>query len=138
MSEKPISYVIGFGFRSFYLLNKIDPHNHYLEYFFGLGAIGLFLLLALYFLVIYRVARAIAIGSASARPLFVGSLLSFLCILLAGFFSSPTSNLWSFVWAYIGAILRISCKGPADTSQEKITRKDRDGIPAGGGMRRHA
>jgi len=108
MSAEPVTFLVGFGWATFDLMNEWGSHNEYLRYIFELGLIGLSFLLFIYFAVLYEVRSAARYVSADARLILIGFACGYLSIIVSTLFNHMSAP-WLFVWGQTGLMLRFAC-----------------------------
>ena len=107
MAAAPLTMLVGFGWKTFSLMNPNASHNDYLELFFNLGVVGLLLAMIVYFSVVQHVRRALEIADPEARVILIAFLLGYASILIAIFFVNLHAP-WYFVWSFTGLMLRLA------------------------------
>ncbi len=117
MIQKPITFIVGYGWNTFQPFTGHASHNTYLTYLFNLGAIGIVLYLTLIRQIIRATRKGIEASEAFEKPYLLGFLFGFLSILMAIFFVNLYKP-WLFFWAYTGLMMRVVF----ETSAQSIRR----------------
>ena len=107
MSATPFTFLIGFGWGTFDLLNDLGSHNTYLEYLFELGLIGLGLLVFIFFSVVYQILVATRSIGVQNRLILIGFAFGYLSILVSTTLNHMSAP-WLFIWGLIGVVLRLA------------------------------
>lgn len=118
MWQSPQTLLVGFGWKSFNVLNPLSAHSEYLDYFFNLGLIGLSLIVFVYFAIIYYVIVAIRSASPQRRAILIGFLFGYLSILVSNVFGNLHAP-WLYIWALTGVVLRFAVTVDLSVSQQE-------------------
>lgn len=123
MFENPITLVTGYGWDTYFQFRifRYAPHNSYLNIFFELGAIGILPVLITFTNVVRHANRAMSITTPETRAVLFAFVIGLLAILVAIFFVDISSP-WIFLWAYIGASMRLAIE------QEKVASSKIDEV----------
>jgi hypothetical protein len=108
MTRTPLTLLTGFGWDVYYVMPfRYAPHNHYLGTYFDLGipGVGLFVLLMSR---IVKVARSV-VGFADdeTRPHLLAFVFGMFALLISIVFADLFDP-WSYIWLYVGAMMRIA------------------------------
>jgi O-antigen ligase len=103
--EKPITFLVGYGWDTYRAYQHRASHNVYLGFLFELGVIGL----GLYLFIVARIFNFIrkAIPTSASRPHLVAFLVGFSSVLVSVFFVNLYEP-WLFVWAYTGLMMQVA------------------------------
>jgi O-antigen ligase len=132
MFRTPITLLTGFGWESYATFPfRWVTHNHYLQYFFNLGLIGL-VCSALLLIVPVRTANAAATyASPEVRPLLIGFGIGTIAVATAVFFVNLYLP-WIYYWSYAGIMMRLAANAleqpayaPAPVGTEPPRRAER-------------
>jgi O-antigen ligase len=108
MIRKPLTLLTGFGWDVYFVMPfRYAPHNHYLGLYFDLGipGVGLFIYLMTR---IVRIARAaVPVTDEQTRPHVLAFIFGMLSLVVAIVFSDLWDP-WSYIWLYVGAMMRIT------------------------------
>lgn len=109
MLENPLSFVSGYGFYSYDSARsfRLATHNTYLWYLYNLGAVGLFLFLAIVARVLSTARSAIPEASDRQRRHFMALVFGLIGFLVATFFSDY-HEVGYLLWAYVGVLMRMA------------------------------
>jgi len=109
MADAPLSMIVGFGWKTFVLMNSIASHNEYLEFFFNLGLVGLSLAIIIYAYVVYQVASSLDRLPPDWKALQIAFLCGFVGVLVANIFGN-LGACWLYIWALTGSMMRASAR----------------------------
>lgn len=117
-AERPFSFLVGNGWNS-HTNSGIwkSAHNTYLLLLFELGAIGLFLFVALLAVVIRGVRVLIKRTDGKERVLMSGVAFGLFGVLVAISFVELSSP-WFYIWSFVGMSLRIAYEKDKEFAQE--------------------
>ena len=109
MFEQPVSLITGYGWDTYRQLRvfRFAPHNTYLNLYFELGVIGLLLVLFAFANVLRIARKSIQKAEPESATMLFAFIFGLIGILVAIFFVDIQSP-WLFVWAYVGAAMRLS------------------------------
>jgi O-antigen ligase len=107
MMAHPITFVTGYGWRTYKLWFVLVTHNYYLDQWFNLGLIGLLAFLTILYQSITTARRAAAIAEAYLRPYLIAFVFGMLGLAVAVFFVN-LERPWDYVWIYVGLTLRAA------------------------------
>jgi O-antigen ligase len=106
MMANPISLVTGFGWNTWVTMPTIfATHNTYLDQWFNLGLLGLFVYVFIEYYTIMTARRA----AASAEPPMRGDMLAYVFGMMAMSVAVMFANLYTpkpYLWMYIGLVMR--------------------------------
>jgi O-antigen ligase len=108
MIHKPLTLITGFGWDVYFVMPfRYAPHNHYLGLYFDLGIPGVVLFVYLVSRVI-RIARGVVpLTDEETRPHLLAFVFGMLSLAVAIIFSDLWDP-WSYIWLYVGAMMRIA------------------------------
>jgi O-antigen ligase len=108
MFRTPITLLTGFGWESYATFPfRWVTHNHYLQYFFNLGLVGL-VCSALLMVVPVRTANAAATyASPEVRPMLIGFAIGTIAVATAVMFVNLYAP-WIYYWSYAGIVMRLA------------------------------
>jgi O-antigen ligase len=124
MADNPLSYVIGMGWHTFAAFVGVVPHNTFLWYFFGLGAVGLVLYLIILRNLLFLARSAVCRMSQDVDALLIGFVFGFTALLASVCFVDLFAP-WYFIWAYVGIIARISILMNAEAKRQALLSPER-------------
>jgi O-antigen ligase len=101
MMDHPITFVTGYGWRTYELWYVLITHNFYLDQWFNLGLIGLLAFVTILYQTITTARRAVAVAEASLRPYLIAFVFGMLGLAVAVFFVN-LERPWDYVWMYVG------------------------------------
>jgi hypothetical protein len=108
MTDQPLSFLIGFGWDVYDLINKTGygTHNVYLNHWFDLGLPGLILYCALTYNLLSNCRRAISNSTGFVRSQLIAFVFGFASLSVALFFVDLKGP-WMWVWVYSGMVMRL-------------------------------
>lgn len=108
MMSAPVTLVTGYGWDAYENMRfRYAPHNHYLWLWFNLGLVGL-LAFVLLLRRLISAARAVAeVADRDIKLLMLGFTFGILSLAVSIFFTNLITP-WLYVWALVGAIMRIA------------------------------
>jgi O-antigen ligase len=118
MINEPVTFLTGFGWKTFSPMNGISSHSGYFEYLFNLGIIGLSLILSIYFSVIKRLTEAMESLAPRSRLIVMGCIFGFMSILVSNLFTNILGP-WLFIWTYLSAVLRFVVSDQLQKTEKK-------------------
>lgn len=108
MFEHPLSLLTGFGWRAYWSMPfRFSPHNHYLNWWFNLGLVGLLSSIALFALPIRTARHALVRAVGPVRWALMGFIVASLALAFATFFVDLFMP-WLYYWAYAGIVMRLA------------------------------
>jgi O-antigen ligase len=108
MVRTPITLLTGFGWDVYYVMPfRYAPHNHYLGTYFDLGIPGVVLFVALMSRIVGTVRRVVGLADDETRPHVLAFVFGMLALLISIVFADLFDP-WSYIWLYVGAMLRIA------------------------------
>jgi O-antigen ligase len=107
MAAVPISLFLGFGWDTWMLKNDFASHNEYLQWYFELGLLGLFLFISVLFYIPFKVVSSLRSARDNTRTILIGFLMGYLAITIVIFFLNPF-KIWLYIWAVSGVSLRLA------------------------------
>lgn len=125
MAETPITFLVGFGWGTFDLMNAWGSHNEYLRYMFELGIVGLFFFMFIYSTVVYQVLAACRYVSDDARLILLGFSFGYLGILVSALFNHMSAP-WLFIWGQVGVMLRFASAETTLATADRISNNSSD------------
>jgi hypothetical protein len=108
MVRTPITLLTGFGWDVYFVMPfRYAPHNHYLNTYFNLGIPGLSLFLYIMWRIV-RIARgAVDRADEATQPHVLAFIFGMLALLISIIFADLYDP-WSYIWLYVGAMMRIA------------------------------
>jgi O-antigen ligase len=127
MMERPHSFIIGFGWNSYWDISTLGrlPHNQYLTYWFTTGLLGLSAFLLLLWLMLRAALRS---GSNASPPigLHLAGFVAGLLALAGAMFFVELFAPWPYVWAYAGlAMCMANASSVRAGSEPAVAEEDR-------------
>ena len=124
MSYWPTSFVTGYGWHAYAILflGYGDPHNTYLMYWFNLGLVGLLLYVFVVVWIVRFALRSLNMISEEIKPIIIGLIFGLLALHIALFFVGLYAASL-FIWAIVGATLRLSLED-LRTERQKVMTED--------------
>lgn len=107
MMLHPITFLTGYGWRTYELWYVLITHNYYLDQWFDLGLIGLLAFVTILYQAVATARRAIETADAQLRPYLVAFIFGILGLSVAVFFVNMERP-WDYVWIYVGFTLRAA------------------------------
>jgi hypothetical protein len=108
MARTPLSFLTGFGWDVYYVMPfRYAPHNHYLGTYFNLGIPGLTLFVYIMARIVGAARSVVSLADDETRPHVLAFIFGMLALLVSIVFADLFDP-WSYVWLYVGAMLRIA------------------------------
>lgn len=107
MMANPITFLTGYGWRSYELWHTLVTHNYYLDQWFNLGIIGLLAFVTILYQTITTALRAIATAEADLRPYLVAFVFGMIGLAVSVFFVNLETP-WDYIWMYVGLTMRVA------------------------------
>ena len=108
MSRTPLSFLTGFGWDVYFVMPfRYAPHNHYLGTYFDLGIPGLTLFVYMMARIVKVARSTVSLADDALRPHIVAFIFGMFSLLVSIIFADLFDP-WSYIWVYVGAILRIA------------------------------
>ena len=108
MFRTPITLLTGFGWESYATFPfRWATHNHYLQYFFNLGLIGLVCSVLLLVVPVRTANAAATYASPEVRPMLIGFGVGTIAVATAVFFVNLYLP-WIYYWSYAGIVMRLA------------------------------
>jgi O-antigen ligase len=108
MFRTPITLLTGFGWEAYPTFPfRWVTHNHYLQYFFNLGVIGLVCSALLLIVPVRTANEAATYASPEVRPMLIGFGIGTIAVATAVFFVNLYLP-WIYYWSYAGIVMRLA------------------------------
>lgn len=108
MTRTPLTLLTGFGWDVYYVMPfRYAPHNHYLGTYFDLGIPGVTLFLALMWRIVRTARNVVALADEDTRPHVLAFIFGMFSLLISIVFADLFDP-WSYIWLYVGAMMRIA------------------------------
>ena len=106
---QPWTLIVGVGWWTFWDKVGLAPHNHYLNYLFSLGIIGLGLFLSLLYWILATAKRTFSAANASSEErLLIGGFVVGWFALVIAMMTVVIFKPWMFVWPFTGICMRLA------------------------------
>ena len=119
MSSVPATFLVGYGWATFELLNEFGSHNQYLQFLFELGLFGLALFVFILFNVLFQIHAAARAVNPETRLILIGFGCGYLSILFSITFNHMAAP-WLFVWAMVGTMLRLAYAARFEKDEQPV------------------
>jgi hypothetical protein len=108
MSRTPLTLLTGFGWDVYYVMPfRYAPHNHYLGTYFDLGIPGVGLFVLLMSRIVKTARSVVGLADEEVRPHVLAFVFGMLALLISIVFADLFDP-WSYIWLYVGAMMRIA------------------------------
>jgi hypothetical protein len=108
MVRTPLTLLTGFGWDVYFVMPfRYAPHNHYLNTYFNLGVPGVVLFLYLMSRIVRIAKSAVSLADDDTRPHVLAFVFGMLALLISIIFADLFDP-WSYIWLYVGAMMRIA------------------------------
>jgi hypothetical protein len=108
MTRTPLTLLTGFGWDVYYVFPfRYAPHNHYLGTYFDLGIPGVSLFIALMWRIIRTARNVVSLADDETRPHILAFIFGMFALLISIVFADLFDP-WSYIWLYVGAMMRIA------------------------------
>lgn len=108
MFRTPITLLTGFGWESYPTFPfRFVTHNHYLQYFFNLGLIGLVCSALLLIVPVRTANKAATFARPDVRPMLISFAIGTIAVATAVFFVNLYLP-WIYYWSYAGIVMRLA------------------------------
>ena len=124
MARTPLTFLTGFGWDVYFVMPfRYAPHNHYLNTYFNLGIPGL----ALFVYIMARIVKAargiVSMADEETRPHVLGFIFGMLALLVSIIFADLFDP-WSYIWLYVGAMMRIAVLVRQGVEEPAVSARD--------------
>ena len=108
MSRTPLTFITGFGWDVYFVMPfRYAPHNHYLGTYFDLGIPGLGLFVYIMSRILKTARSIVSLADDETRPHVLAFIFGMLALLISIVFADLFDP-WSYIWLYVGAMMRIA------------------------------
>ena len=124
MLENPITFITGTGYNAYETSRQFyaATHNHYLNYLYNLGVIGLFLFVYVFIATLLTARSSIEYADQSARPFLVAAIVGLFGFMFTQLFGEYKGS-GILTWAYLGVIMRLSVSSNMTSSSTAIANQ---------------
>jgi O-antigen ligase len=124
MTRTPLSLLTGFGWDVYYVMPfRYAPHNHYLGTYFNLGIPGLTLFVCLMASIVRTARRVVSLADEETRPHVLAFIFGMLSLLISIVFADLFDP-WSYIWLYVGAMMRIAVLVREGAEEKVLSARD--------------
>lgn len=132
MLEKPITFLVGNGYNAYESSIRFyaATHNHYLNYLYNLGAIGLALFLLVFIRIISTARSAVSGAAPEVQPYLLSVVFGVFALMVSQFFSEYHSS-GLLIMAYLGVTMRLAVEAHTEEARTvPVFRKTSSPTPA--------
>ena len=124
MLENPITFITGTGYNAYETSRQFyaATHNHYLNYLYNLGVIGLFLFVYVFIAILLTARSSIEYADQSARPFLIAAIVGLIGFMFTQLFGEYKGS-GILAWAYLGVIMRLSVSSNMTSSSTAIANQ---------------
>ena len=124
MLENPITFITGTGYNAYETSRQFyaATHNHYLNYLYNLGVIGLFLFVYVFIAILLTARSSIEYADQSARPFLIAAIVGLIGFMFTQLFGEYKGS-GIRAWAYLGVIMRLSVSSNMTSSSTAIANQ---------------
>lgn len=124
MTRTPLTLLTGFGWDVYYVMPfRYAPHNHYLGTYFDLGIPGLTLFVLLMSRIIRTARSVVALADEETRPHVLAFVFGMFALLISIVFADLFDP-WSYIWLYVGAMMRIAVLVREGAEEKVLSARD--------------
>jgi len=124
MTRTPLSFITGFGWDVYFVMPfRFAPHNHYLGTYFDLGIPGLTLFLYMMGRIVKFARSTVSLADEAVLPHMLAFIFGMLSLLISIIFADLFDP-WSYIWVYVGAILRIAVLVKQGAEEPVLSARD--------------
>jgi hypothetical protein len=124
MARTPLTLLTGFGWDVYYVMPfRYAPHNHYLGTYFDLGIPGVVLFVYLMTRIVNTARSVVWLADEDTRPHILAFVFGILALVISIVFADLFDP-WSYIWLYVGAMMRIAVLVRESAEQRTLSARD--------------